>query len=151
MKKRRWLLLAALAAGLAVVVLSRIPRGPAGFATPAECVEAYAEASKNSDVDRYLACLAEPLRSEARHIGPEKLAETLRREMAEVKGWAQQPAAEPGDGAATIEVDEIRPAGTRRLRFRLTRTGGGWLIAAVEPPRDVSTPVRYGTRVGAEP
>lgn len=39
---------------------------PAVFRTLAECVEALCESSRSGDVRRYLLCLAEPLRSEAR-------------------------------------------------------------------------------------
>src|SRR5690348_15577369 len=64
------LLAVAVAAGLLVLALSR-PQGRQGFATPAECVEGYAAASKSGDVPRYLGCLAEPLRSRTRQQFPE--------------------------------------------------------------------------------
>jgi hypothetical protein len=152
MKRRRLLLLlaAAAAAGLAVV-LARPARRPAGFATPADCLDAYAAAGQAGDTAAYLSCLAEPLRSETtqRFADERDLADWLRQQMKDVKGWTQRPQSQMA-AAAEVDVDEVRPGGTRRARYRLERQGGGWLIAAVGPAREVPGGVRYGTHVGEQ-
>jgi hypothetical protein len=53
--------------------------------------------------------------------------------------------------SATVEVDAVRREGTRRIRFTLLHARpGGWRIVRVDAPRDVPTPVRYGTPVSEE-
>ena len=143
------------AAGLLVLALFR-PSGRPGFAAPSECVEAYAAASKSGDAERYLCCLAEPLRSRTRQAFPEpgRLAEALRQDMEGVKGWvvASAPAVE-GNSART-DVDVVREDGVRRLHFRLERSGGGWLVTGVSSPQARPAAVPYGTHVkdtGDEP
>jgi hypothetical protein len=149
---RRRLLLAVLAlaaaAGLFVLALWR-PQGRQGFTTPAGCVEGYAAASKSGDVQRYLGCLAEPLRSHTRQQfpDPDRLAEALRRDMEGVKGWVvpSEPAVEWN--TAQADVDVVRQDGVRRLHFRLERSAGGWLVAGVSSPQARPAVVPYGTHV----
>jgi hypothetical protein len=129
-----------------ILLVPWTPPGPRGFATPADCVENYAEACKTGDVPRYLACLAEPLRVAERSKNPREFAESLRQRMSETKSWVQQPAQEMEGSKATVDVDEIRSFGSRRLRFHLEKTSAGWLITAIDS-RDLPTKVRYGTHV----
>jgi hypothetical protein len=155
-KRLRLALIAvASAAGLGLLALYR-PAGREGFTTPAECVEAYGTASKGGDVEQYLRCLAEPLRSRTRQHFPEtgRLAEALRQDMEGVKGWvvASTPAVEGNTAAA--DVDVVRQDGVRRLHFRLERSGGGWLVAGVSSPQARPAAIPYGTHVkdvGGEP
>jgi hypothetical protein len=116
---------------------------PNGFATPQKCVEAYRDALVSGNDRDYLDCLGEPLRSEVRG----RLADpALRRSAEGLKGWTQL---EPEiDGArASIFVDEIRTTETCRTRFRLERSGQGWLIVGIDAPRTLPQAVPYGTHI----
>jgi hypothetical protein len=142
------LIAAASAAGLGLLALHR-PTGREGFTTPTECVEAYAAASKGGDGERYLRCLAEPLRSRTRQHFPEpgRLAEALRQEMEGVKGWVVASAPVIEGNTAGADVDVVRQDGVRRLHFRLERPGGGWLVAGVSSPQARPAAIPYGTHV----
>ena len=116
---------------------------PNGFATPQKCVDAYREALVSGNDKDYLECLGEPLRSEMRG----RLADPALRHFADgLKGWTQL---EPEiDGArASVLVDEIRATETRRARFRLERSGQGWLIVGIDTPRTLPQTVPYGTHI----
>jgi hypothetical protein len=110
-------------------------------------VAACAEASRDGDVPAYLDCLAGPLLDEARRRADAgELPEALRRSMAGVRSWVAAEAVVEAD-SATVDVDVVRPEGTRRIRYRLRRTSGGYHIVAIDAPRDVPTRVRFGTHV----
>jgi hypothetical protein len=148
MKRRRRFLVLALSLGLAALVLYALPRGPSGFATPADCLDAYLDAGKDGDVARYLSCLAEPLRSEkqrALNTGD------LLRSMEDVKAWSRLDPMIVQEAAAEVDVDEVRTSGTCRIRFHLLRSRDGWLIVSVDAPKAVPTPIRYGTHVSEVP
>ena len=150
--QRRLLPVALTCAVLAgAVAWSQRPR-PTGCRTPAECLEAYREAYRVGDAERYRRCLGEPLRSEVRQDYPsdEALAEALRRETREVKGWVEVGTPDEQGGRAIANVEEVRATGQRRLRFYLERSQEGWLIVRVEKGAEQSPEVRYGTRVGEE-
>ena len=147
MKRFRVVCLVAFAAGLLALILWLAPRRPPGFATPAECLEAYAEASRAGDVEHYLGCLTEPLRSENR---PSATPAGLRRQTEGVKSWVQLDPVVEGQ-AAHIDVDQVRRDGTRRVRFHLRRGGGGWLIAGIDPPKALATDIPYGTPIDQVP
>jgi hypothetical protein len=123
--------------------------GRSGFATPAECLDAYREASRAGDVAAYRSCLGEPLRSEnaRRFADAGALAAFLRDDMKDVKSWVQllDPGAE--GTVARVDIEEVRSTGTRRLRFHLARSGAGWLIVGVEPAQEVPAIIPYGTHV----
>ena len=143
MKRRGVLLLAAAILGLAAL-LRFWPGRPLGeFATPAACLDAFRDACKDGDLNRYLSCLGEPLRSEK--AGSLRRADLLA-EMEGVTGWTRLEPIVAG-ASARVDVDEVKSARTYRRRFRLEQTPRGWLIVAVEPPREVPTPVRYGTHI----
>jgi hypothetical protein len=74
----------------------------------------------------------------------------LKRELDRVLGWAQHEPLVEGD-EARVDVDVTRREGTQRVRFRLRRAGGGWLIAGVEAPRPVPTLIPHGTHVSKVP
>jgi hypothetical protein len=149
-------LLALGAALLLLVVALHRPGGRGGFATPGECLDAYAAARQDGDAEGYLHCLVEPLRQalRERYPDPEGLSGALREETAGVKGWVQASAPAVEGDVALAEVDEVRTDGVRRLHFRLERSGGGWLVAGVDAPRGRPAAVPYGTHVkdvGDEP
>jgi hypothetical protein len=148
MRRRRVAL--TLAVALALLALAVYPSwraGPAHFATPADCLDALREASAAGDIGSYLSCLGEPLRSEKqRSLRPED----LRRDMEGVKSWSLLESEIQGT-TATVEVDKVREGGTSRTRFRLERSGGGWLVVGVDRPQKVSPPVRYGTHIREAP
>src|SRR5262245_17891920 len=152
MKRYRVPFALALTAGALALAL-RWSAGRAGFATPAACLDAYGEACLAGDAAGCLSCLGEPLRSEVRRQFPDQaaLAEALRQNLRGVKAWVRplEPAVE--GAAAAVDVDEVRPEGNRRLRFRLHNAGGGWLIVGIDPPRDVPAVFPYGTHVSGVP
>jgi hypothetical protein len=139
----KWLRLA-IPLTMAVLILAMALRwasGSKGFATPGECVEAYRDAILADDADRFRECLADTLRSP-----PPPITEAIRTPMKEIKGWSQS--VETLDSrSAVVTVDEIRTASTRRVRYRLERTSGGWLIAEIGQAKDVPTTVPYGTHI----
>ena len=122
---------------------------PSGFSTPADCVEAVGTASKQGQAERYLQCLAEPLRSETRqkYADLNELATALRRQMQDVKSWTQILEGSSEDSLAHVDVDLVRPAGTTRVRFRLERSSRGWLITNITPPEEIPSPIPYGVHV----
>src|SRR5262249_39254045 len=124
MKRRRLVLILALAVSAMVGYWSM--RRPPGDPTPAACLDAYPDALADGDVARYRSCLGEPLRTEKRSLtSPE-----LRLEMEGLKGWTcLEPVIE--GTTARVDVDQIRPAGTCRVRFHLQRSGRGWLIVGL--------------------
>jgi hypothetical protein len=148
MKRRRvTVLLAVTLAVLALAVWWPRRPGPAGFATPADCLDALREASAAGDVGCYRDCLGEPLRSQKQHtLRPAD----LRRDMEGVKGWGQLEPVVRGP-AATVEVDQVRVQGTSRVRFRLERSDRGWLIVGIDRPTEIPPPVRYGTHISEAP
>jgi hypothetical protein len=115
-------------------------------------LEAYREACRAGDAARYRRCLGEPLRSEVRQSHPDDatLAEALRRETREVKGWVEVGPPDERGERAIASVDEVRETGQRRLRFYLEQSRDGWLIVRVEKGAEQTPEVRYGTRVGEE-
>jgi hypothetical protein len=150
---RAVILVAATLCLLAAAVFWSQRTGTACAATPAECLDQYYEAGRAGDVRRYLSFLAEPYRSQVRqrYADDDTLSAALRRDMKDVKSWVQIAGPVEEESSARVEVDEVRATGTRRLRFHLLQAGSGWLIVAVDPPRDMPTPIRYGTPVGEEP
>jgi hypothetical protein len=124
-----------------------------GFATPADCLEAYREACQNGDVSGYLGCLGEPLHTETRtrHSRNQELAETLRAEMSGVKSWVELPESVLTESTAEINVDIEGPRGLHRTRFNLEKSRAGWLIVAIGPPQKLSPPIGFGTHVGDAP
>jgi len=117
-----------------------------GFATPGECVEAYGEALKAGDVDKYLNCLGEPARGQVAGR-----AESLRRDAAGLVAWVQIGEPRVEESVASVEVDEVRKDATRRTRFRLEHSSHGWLIVDIEPVKEAPAPIRHGTHVSEAP
>ena len=70
--------------------------------------------------------------------------------MEGVKSWSQLEPDVQGT-TATVEVDRARASGTSRTRYRLERSGGGWLVVGVDRPQEITPPVRYGTHVSEAP
>ena len=148
MKRLRVLILIA----VAVIVLASIRfwsgrTAAAGAATPAECVDNYYESLKSGDVDKYLSCLSERYGAE---VGQRFFTDACR-DVKDVKGVAQHAGPTESESLQWVDVEEVRAAGIRRLRYHLRRDSGSWVIAAIDPPRESSSPVRYGTPVGDEP
>lgn len=138
---------AAALAGLTLAVLAPIvwwawDREPPGFATPAECLDASCNAAKDGKAELYLACLAEPLRSETRRRfqDREQLAEHLRLRMQDVTGWVLELRPEDGGAETVVELVEVRESVRRRTRFHLARTMRGWLITNFSQP--IEEPVK---------
>lgn len=126
---------------------------PAGYATPTECLNAYWEAGQAGDVARYRSCLGEPLRSAMEQRFPDAAAwaEFLRASVKDIKSWVQLLDSQIQGPAARVDVEEVRLAGKRRLRFHLAHSGSGWLIVAIEQPQEVPALIPYGTHVSKVP
>ncbi|HEY7328124.1 MAG TPA: hypothetical protein VH592_10810 [Gemmataceae bacterium] len=118
-----------------------------GAATPEECVENYYESLKSGDVDRYLRCLGEPYRSEA----GQRFFDAACRDAKDVKGVVQRAGSDESGSTLWMDVEEVRAAGIRRLRYHLRQDDRVWVIVSIDPPRETTSPVRYGTPVGDEP
>ena len=132
---------------LALVLVWSRPRG--GFATPAACLDAYREAMRAGDIEKLSICLTESFHSELgrRDASAKQWAQSLRQDMIGVKTWVQLPDSVNDDATLQVDVDEVRMDGNRRLRFRLQRSGSGWLIAGMEQAKPIPAGVPYGTHV----
>jgi hypothetical protein len=148
MKRLRLLILIAVV-GIALVGVRFWPHRttPPGAATPADCLDTYYESLQSGDVENYLRCLDEPYRQE---VG-QRSFEATRRDVKDVKNLVQITGPTESGSPLWVDVDEVRAAGIRRLRYHLRRDDRGWVIAAIDPPREISAPIRYGTPVGDEP
>jgi hypothetical protein len=118
-----------------------------GAATPAECVENYYESLKSGDIEKYLRCLGEPYRA---HAGQRFFAAACR-EVKDVKGVVQRAGPAESGSPLWVDVEEVRAAGSRRLRYHLRHDDRVWVIVSIDPPRETASPIRYGTPVGDEP
>jgi hypothetical protein len=147
MKRFRVPLLVLLAVALLAGAALWSQRRGTGFVSPGECVEAYRDACAAGDTVKALNCLGGALRAESQRTGS---ATALVGEMAGVVSWAQHEPEVSGT-AARVEVDRGRRDGVQRVRFRLERGGGGWLIVGIDPPKEVPTTVPYGTHVSKVP
>ena len=156
MHRNKWFLVAATAI-LAGVAWLGLRHGGSNqrFATPIDCLEAYREACISGDVDAYLDCLAEPLRTEQsrRFPNPDALAWKLQQDMKEVKSWTVVGPGETASEATEVrlEVDMAGPSGTWRTAFDLQQQRGSWLITAIGPRREVPTDIPYGTHISDVP
>jgi hypothetical protein len=147
MKRFRVPLLVLLAVALLVGAALWSQRRGAGFASPAECVEAYRDACSAGDAAKAMDCLDASLRGASeRSVTPK----ALRREMAGVVSWAQHEPEVSGT-TAHVDVDRGRRDGVQRVRFRLERGRGGWLIVGIDPPKEVPITIPYGTHVSKVP
>jgi len=79
------------------------------------------------------------------------LGEALRRERKDVRGWVLRDRPEERGDQAVATVEEVHRSGVRELRFHLQRSGGNWLIVAIDKGRELAPGIPYGTRVGDEP
>ena len=148
MKRLRVLILLAVSSILLAGVLYWSRRtATSGAATPAECLDNYYESLTSGDVEKYQSCLDESFRA---RVG-QRSFDAARRNVKDVKNLVQL--AEPAQGSSSlwVDVDEVRAAGVRRLRYHLRQDGRSWVIAAIDPPHENPAPIRYGTHVGDEP
>jgi hypothetical protein len=148
MKTSRVLLLLAITLSLlaGVVMLSRRST-PRGATKPEECLDDYYESLQSGDMDKYRRCLDEALRVRV----DQRAFDAACREVKEVKNLVQIAGPAESETSRWVDVDEVRAAGIRRLRYHLRRDNGNWVIASIDPPRETSAPIRYGTPVGDEP
>jgi hypothetical protein len=148
MKSYRVLLLLAIVL-IALVGIRFWPgkRATTGAATPADCVENYYESLKSGDVDTYLSCLGEPYRTDA----GQRFFESACRDVKDLKGVVQQTGPAENGSTSWVDVEEVRAAGIRRLRYHLRQDDRVWVIVSIDPPRETTSPVRYGTPIGDGP
>jgi hypothetical protein len=151
-RKRHLLQVVLTGAVLAAASTWSLRPGRAGFRTPAECLEVYRDACRTGDAASYRRCLGEPLLSQVRRVFPtdETLAESLRRDRREVKGWVEIVRPDELGGRTVSSVEEVRESGQRRLRFFFEDLHDGWLIVRVEKGAEQTPDIRYGTHVGEE-
>jgi hypothetical protein len=125
----------------------RTTTATAGVDTPAQCLDDYYDSLQSGDVDKYLRCLGEPYRTD---VG-QRSFEAARRDAKDVKSLVQQADAADIGSSLWVDVEEVRAVGVRRLRYHLRHDDRGWVITAIDPPREVPATVRYGTPVSDEP
>lgn len=148
MKRLRVLLLFAVTISVLAGVLLWARRTSATrAATPTECLDNYYESLKSVDVEKYRSCLGEPYRTRAEQPSFEAACRTVK----DVKNYVQLPGSSEEVSPLWVDVDEVRAAGVRRLRYHLRSDGPGWVIVAIDPPRETSAPIRYGTHISEEP
>lgn len=140
------ILLAVVLIALAGVRFWPSPTATAGAATPAECIENYYESLKSGDVEKYLRCLGEPYRTDA----GQRFFDAACRDAKNLKGLVQRTGPVE-NGSQSVEAEEVRAAGVRRLRYHLRQEDRGWVIVAIDRLRETTSPIRYGTPVGDEP
>jgi hypothetical protein len=148
MKRLRVMVLLALTLSLLAVVLFWSRRTSTARApTPAECLDDYYESLRRGDIDKYRSCLGEPYRTRAE----QRSFAAIRRDVEDVKDLVQLPGPIEQGSPLWVDVDEVRAGSVRRLRYHLRSHDSGWVIVGIDPPREISAPVRYGTPVGDEP
>ena len=113
-------------------------------------IEILFDAAQKSDLDRYLDCLAEPLRSQVR----EQIAAnpgSLGRSEAKLNGLTFPPGVDDFDNTdtdeASVVVEKIYGETIERVRFRLTRVDGQWKIAEMRPLERLAPETKFGTPV----
>jgi len=113
-------------------------------------IEILFDAAQKSDLDRYLDCLAEPLRSQVK----EQIAAnpgSLGRSEAKLNGLTFPPGVDDFDNTdtdeATVVVEKIYGETIERVRFRLTRVDGQWKIAEMRPLERLAPETKFGTPV----
>ncbi len=148
MKRLRVLLLFAITISVLAGVLLWARRTAAiRAATAAECLDNYYESLKSGDVEKYQSCLGEPYRTRA----DQHSFDAACREVKDVKNYVQLAGPSEGGSPLWVDVDEVRAASVRRLRYHLRSDSPGWVIVAIDPPRDIPAAIRYGTHVSEEP
>jgi len=129
-----------------LVPLAYWSRSEGVFAEPNDCLSAYYEACQNGDANTYLRCFTPRLRSKIEREAEARRFGTMLREVA-VKNWVVVSTSDDQSRLSTILIDEVRPAGISRVRFRLERTGGNWLIADLGPVQQNQPSIPFGTDV----
>jgi hypothetical protein len=149
MKRLRLLILLGIASiVLAVTCWLRQRPATVGAATPAECLDNYYESLQSGDIAQYRRCLSKDFGAD---VDPRSF-EAACRDAKDVKGLARRAGPVENGSPRWVDVEEVRAAGIRRLRYRLRQDdSGSWFIAAIDPPRESAAPIRYGTSVGDEP
>jgi hypothetical protein len=120
-----------------------------GFTSPQACVDAYYRAvTARQEGQIWWDCLTPALRQELdRHWHQTRLYERTH----DLKNWVHVGDPVITHSQAQVEIDESHQSGRQRLRYRLKRDGGRWLIDAIEPPVPLPEHVPYGTHVKEAP
>ena len=144
-----------LVGGLTLVLLAAVLALPrlakrAEFATPADCLAAFRDASLDGDAQRYRTCLGGALRGETDRTFADdaKLTASLQAARQGLKHWVETAPAITSRNRATAAVDEVRVTGQRRLRIQMELFPSGWLITRIEREQEKPAPIRYGTAAG---
>jgi hypothetical protein len=131
---------------LVLLPLAYWSRTAVGFAEPNDCLTAYYDACQNGDTNSFLHCIAPSFRRKIEsNTGVNRFATTL--EDRPVKNWVVVSASDDNQRLRTILVDEVRTDGISRVRFRLERIGGSWLIADLAAVRQSQPSIPFGTDV----
>lgn len=156
MRDRLPLLLALLVVGVVSIgVAVRSRRGTPAAATAETVVARALAAASAGDVEGYLWCFAEPLRSALERAvdeaGREAYGESLKQRGKAMTGWAvtRLPAA-ADDREVRLRVDVVYRDRNEIQDYAVCSDGASWRIARLGPPAAVRMPVAYGTAVGSE-
>lgn len=154
--RNRWIATSAVAASVVLIAAFLLTRSrdadesrDAAAPRPSvrQRIETLFDAAQSSDVDRYLDCFAEPLRSRVK----ERLegdAAALAQSEKELTSFDCPPDVDAVQGdEAVFVVVKIYPETNERVRFRLKRVDGQWKIAAMQPLDRNAPETKYGTPV----
>lgn len=153
MNRKRFFVVVLVGALIAAVCIVA-GRTPQRFATPLDCLEAYRDACMAGDGEAQLSCLTDEYRAKRMRDCTEisELGAWGYRSMEGLKSWVAQAQPTPtGVTDCVLDVEETRVAGTQVVRFHLRQVGRGWLISRIDPPRQTTTRIPFGTHISKVP
>jgi hypothetical protein len=122
--------------------------------SPAKCLQRMFESATQGDVEGYLGCFAEGARERfAKELAGSSAvpaSESLRRSVADLKGWAllDAPAAsESPPSPCRLTVEWVYATRVDKQQVELQRGADGWRIVQVESVRPAQPAIPYGTPV----
>ena len=146
---------AVVAVAVAVFVFFGLRRGdvadddaPNKAVTIKQRIEIMYDAAQDGDVDRYLECFTDPMRSRLESPGSRLSAATLRNSESDLNGLIFPVKSVPSEGdEASVVIVKRYTEHNERVRLRMKRIDGDWKIAEIEGLDKQSPKTRYGTPV----
>ena len=147
------------AALLTIVIVVGIVRWKAAEApptrlspSPRDCVQSMFEAASQGNLERYLSCFAagerERLSREFAGQSAAAASESLRRSVADLKGWALlDPPTESPTDFCSLTVEWVYATRVDRQRLELQRDVDGWRIVRADRVQPAQPSIPYGTPV----
>jgi hypothetical protein len=150
---RKWILGAAMAAGLVALALmlrnrDKLPENPTA------AVSALIDAARAADPNAYLALTGGPLRQKLEQtrteMGEDGFRQYLKQFGEGIKGLAVPAGDEPESDTITLTVEFIFADRNERQQMTFERRRNGWSITSMETAQMLKPPVPYGTPVFEE-